>query len=52
MVSKNAFSILAENTYLRKHDCIKTPNKLSFSDGPGNKQSCRDKIFPIFELAP
>ena len=51
MISRNAFSISAENTYLCKHDRIKTPNKLSVSNGPGNKQSSRDKIFPIFELA-
>ena len=51
MIPKNAFSISAENTNLCKHDRIKIPNKLSFSDGPINKQSSRDEIFPIFELA-
>ena len=41
----------AENTYLCKLNRINTSNKLSVSDGPGNKQSFRDGLFPFFELA-
>ena len=51
MICKNAFSISAENAYLCKRNCIKTPNKLSVSDGPGNKKPFRDGLFPVFELA-
>ena len=50
MISRNSFSISAENTYLCKHDRINKPNKLLISDGPGNKQSFRDELFPTFEL--
>ena len=51
MICRNAFSISAENAYLCKRNRIDTLNKLSVSDGPGNKQSLRDGLFPIFELA-
>ena len=51
MICRNAFSVSAENTHLCKRNRINTPNKLSVSDGPGHKQSFRDGLFPIFELA-
>ena len=51
MICRNTFSISAENTYICKRNRINTLNKLSVSDGPGNKQSFRDGLFRIFELA-
>ena len=49
MICRNASLISAENAYRCKRNCNNTPNKLSVSDGPGNKQSFRDGLFPIFE---